>query len=389
MSESLLIDIGPLSCGCSDHVLDEMHKALAGDDDGLFKPHDSVYVKQLIEQLTDLGSTALSGLSADLTVWLEQKALGIAMAVPAPAEFFQWSPARASKVLTYLSGKAMETWAASDYVLLVEYLVHAYFPESFPGQVAELGVKQAAVMGKVQAIAPGLTEAQAAALLAHFSHGLTGQALNMADINYSIIDYGMANCCSHVTGFTDSLRYRLKRTILEHEKSVRLEGKQPAHALQTQLFDQFSECNKDWRRLALTEVGEMANQGMVASMPIGQKMKRLEQYAGACPFCKKIDGKVVTVVDPRAKDKNWDTQIWAGKDNVGRSASPYKRVGGQLVKRLPSEMWALPSGLAHPHCRGTWIPVGFEGVADEFTLWLDGFFGDKNATGKKHAAIAD
>jgi hypothetical protein len=375
MSDTLLIDIGPLSCGCSDYVLDEMHKALAegDDDDGLFRPHESVYVRQLVEQITGKGQGALNGLSSDLMSWLEQKAAGMSLPVPPPAEFFQWSPARADKVFAYLSGKAMGTWVASDYVLLVEYLIHAHFPSAFPDQVAELGVKQAAIMGKVQAVAPGLTEAQAAALLAHFSAGFVGQALNMADINYSVIDYGLANCCAHVTGFTDSVRSKLKRTILEHEKAIRLEGKQPEHSLQTKLFDQFSEFNKDWRRLALTEPGEMANQGMIASMPEGKKMKRLEQYAGACPFCRKIDGKVVTVVDPRKKDKNWDTEIWPGKDNVGRSASPYKRVGGQLVKRTDAEMWKIPAGLAHPHCRGLWLPVSGPAGDDQFSGWLFDF----------------
>lgn len=370
MNETLLIDIGPLSCCESDHILDEMHKALSSDDDGLFRPHESVYIRQLVEQITGKGADALTNLSSDLMGWLKQKSLGLSVVVPAPAEFFQWSPARADRVLSYLSGKAMSTWAASDYVLLVEYLVHSHFPANFPEQVAELGVKQAAVMGKVQALAPGLTEAQAAILLNHFSKGFTTVALNMADINYSIIDYGMANCCAHVTGFTDSVRYKLKRTILEHEKSIKLEGKPPEHSLQTKLFDQFGELNKDWRRIALTEPGEMANQGFVDSMPYGQKLKRLEQYRGACPFCLKIDKKVVTVVDPKKKDKNWDTEIWSGKDNVGRSASPYKRVGGQLVKRSDDELWRIPAGLAHPHCRGLWMPTTAPAQDDENTGWL-------------------
>lgn len=379
MSESLLIDIGPLSCCGTDHVLSEMHKALSEDDDGLFRPHESVYIRQLVEQITGKGADALSGLSSDLLGWLANKSAGLSIAVPAPAEFFQWSPDRAEKVFAYLAGKVIDTWAASDYILLVEYLIHAHFPTTFPEQIAELGAKQAAVMGKVQAVAPLLTEGQAAALLAHFSAGFTGQALNLSDINYSIIDYGIANCCSHVTGFTDSVRFKLKRTILEYEKTTRLEGRQPAHSLQTQLFDQFAECNKDWRRLAITEAGEMANQGMIASMPEGQKMKRLEQYAGACPFCRKIDGKVVTVVDPRKKDKNWDTEIWPGKDNVGRSASPYKRIGGQLVKRSDAELWKIPSGLAHPNCRGLWIPTSGPAIDDQLSGWLFDFLNNKAA----------
>jgi hypothetical protein len=123
----------------------------------------------------------------------------------------------------------------------------------------------------------------------------------------------------------------------------------------------------------------MANQGFVSSMPDGKKLKRLEQYQGACPFCRKIDGRVVTVVDAAKNDKNWDTEIWPGKDNVGRSASPYKRVGGQLVKRTDAELWKIPAGLAHPHCRGLWLPVSGPAVQDDFSGWLFDFLKQKKA----------
>jgi len=49
----LLIDIGPLSCGCSDHALEYLHKAMAGEpgDDGIWAPHESdPFVRELIER---------------------------------------------------------------------------------------------------------------------------------------------------------------------------------------------------------------------------------------------------------------------------------------------------------------------------------------------------
>ncbi len=49
--------------------------------------------------------------------------------------------------------------------------------------------------------------------------------------------------------------------------------------------------------------------------------------------------------------------VWPGKNNIGRRASPRKRVVDVLVERDPDEMWWLPAGLAHPHCRGRWVVV--------------------------------
>ena len=46
-----------------------------------------------------------------------------------------------------------------------------------------------------------------------------------------------------------------------------------------------------------------------------------------------------------------------GKSNLGRSASPRKRVGGALVERLPAERWWIPAGPVHPNCRGFWAVV--------------------------------
>jgi len=104
--------------------------------------------------------------------------------------------------------------------------------------------------------------------------------------------------------------------------------------------------------------------GFIAGLEPGKKVKRVEQYLGACQFCQKIDGVMAMVVDLRKADK----------DNVDRSASLYKRNGGTLVKRSDDELWKLPAGLARPHCRGTWISLDGPTVDDKFTLWLDGLF---------------
>jgi hypothetical protein len=143
--------------------------------------------------------------------------------------------------------------------------------------------------------------------------------------------------------------------------------------LRTKLFDQFGTLNRDWRRIAITEAGEAMLQGQIAALPYGTKVKRVERYTNACAFCRSIDGRVATVVDPAKPEKDTEREVWVGKNNIGRSASPKKRVGDMLVARPPEEMWHLPAGLAHPHCRGRWVvleSVDQPGDDPAFADWL-------------------
>ncbi len=119
----------------------------------------------------------------------------------------------------------------------------------------------------------------------------------------------------------------------------------------------------------MTETGECLVMGMVAAQTPGTKVKRHEAYKGACSWCKSIDGKVFTVVSEDAPAKDGETEIWVGKTNVGRSASPRMRQGGHLVERPSAEMWWPAAGLQHPHCRGGWLPLPSEkppNVSQEF-----------------------
>jgi hypothetical protein len=150
----------------------------------------------------------------------------------------------------------------------------------------------------------------------------------------------------------------MRSVVTSHLEQAALGGSPVGgSSLQTKLADEFATLNRDWRRIAITEAGEAQLQGYVASLKPGTRIKRVERYQNACSFCRGIDGKIATVVAADSPDKNPDTMVWPGKNNIGRSASPRKRVGDVLVPREPNEMWWLPAGLAHPHCRGRWVPT--------------------------------
>lgn len=368
---SILIDIGPLSCGCSDHALELLHKALVEDDD-IWRDHENVFIRELVKRVSKKGLVNFDELKKELLSWIEKKSVGPEMPKPAVGIVGRWTKNELAAVHAYLSGIPQGKWTAQDYQLLVDFLVQTYFPDS-PVKWADYIVKRSVLMGKIQSVAETVSEKQAKQLIDHFeTETAYAAAEKIAGLNKTIIDYGIAHCADLIQSIEDSARYQIKRIVLDYQKNLQL-GIKPEQSLQTRLFDTFAQLNRDWRRIAVTETGEMANQGFVASIAAGEKLRRVEQYQGACPFCRKWNGKVLTVVPADKPDKNWETEVWPGKTNFGRSVSPYKRVDGQLVKRSTAELLMPAAGLFHPHCRGMWLKVTKGKKPDEFTAWLDEF----------------
>lgn len=399
----LLIDIGPLSCNCSDNALEMLHKAMQEDGDDIFRPHENLFIRQLVEQMSAKGTDALSHFQDELLRWLDSTPAGSPRPKPAASGLVRWTPSEMMAVRLYFASLPKQSWTMHDYGLLIDYLVQRYFPDD-PSHMADYFIKRAMLMGRAQAAAENITEEQAEKMLEHFRNEQElARIERKANLDKAILDYGTERCADAIQSMTDKTRSAIKQVILDHQKAV-MTGAVPEKAaspdgtgtdgpptgepatggegkagtaqqsLQSKLFDRFAELNRDWRRIAITEIGENANQGMVAATPYGSQLRRIEQYQGACPFCKKYNGRILTVVDPKKKDKDWDREIWLGKTNVGRSVSPYKRTPNGLVKRTDAEMWKPSAGLFHPHCRGTWVKVG-KPVAgnDDFQDWLNGF----------------
>ena len=380
----LLIDIGPLSCGCSDDVLEYMHKALGDDDHDIWRPHESPFIRDLIEKWTSFGLDRLGKILAELMRWIKGGFHKPSKnPVPKPKMFARWDKNELEGAKLYLEALPPEAFTLDDWMMVVDYLVQKYLPQDVLMDDAKWQVTRASMMGRVQKHMPEMAAVAAGAAAAKMPVDLNviQRDFGMTSVQRAAIEFGQARCCQYVTNVAESARVKMKLAVVGWKKEE-FEGVPSAMAkrnLEGKLLDEFAVLNKDWRRIALTEAGEMANQGFVASMPIGQKLKRMEQYAGACPYCRKIDQKVVTVVEATKQDKNYDTEIWAGKDNIGRSASPLKRVGGQLVRRPDSELWSIPAGLAHPYCRGRWAKVSDAKPTDDqkFADWLNNHFKKK------------
>jgi len=373
-AKPLLIDIGPLSCGCTDHALENIYKALSepvsGDD--IWAPHHDPYVRDHIEAVTARGLSILGAVLDDLLLFISGGHLAKA-GYPD-----RWTPEQLAAVRSQLETKGSDHFDLADWLLLVDWLIQRHLPPETIITEAEYLAVRSVFAGRIQAAMDGqsLSDAQKAGLVAMAPDSLTGVATfgKPEGLEAAVLKFANARAAEYITDIGERARHRIKSIIISHEEGAAIGSPDATVSkLQQQLFDEFSILNRDWRRVAITEAARNANEGFVASMPTGGKVKRIEAYPTACHFCKKIHGMVFNVVSPSKENKDDWTEVWPGKDNHGRSASPRKRVSNKLIERTDAEMWRPAAGVQHPHCRGTWVRVGevSANVDPDFKQMLD------------------
>lgn len=369
-----LIDLGERS---TNDALEVMCKATHDHDADIWQPHDSPLISRLIELFTQRGLDRLDAFRTELLAWSTGARFAPAverMARPI-GTMERWTTGELSLVKLYLQHLPAVEWTLDDHMMAVDMLVQHYLPSDDLRSEAEWLSTRASLMGRVQANMEHVTTDQADTLLAAMPSTVAEAiaAYGGTRTQQATMDYARVRCAENVRDLADNARHRMRTVIADHvqerELGVAVVG---GSSLETKLLDNFGTLNRDWRRIAVTEAGEAQTAGYVASLPVGVKVKRIEQYRNACAFCRSIDGRIMEVVDPAAPEKNGETQIWVGKSNVGRSASPRKRVGAVFKEREQEEMWWVPVGLSHPHCRGRWLPTIQDRPGDDpiFGNWL-------------------
>lgn len=362
----VLFDLGPLSEDQTDHALEAIYKAqsdLPPEQADIWEPHHSPFVRELIERFTDRGLTRIEAVRRSLVDWESGSRHVPSKTIPdRPGLHGRWSPDEIALARLYLESLPPAEWLLDDWLLAAELAFQQYLPPDFAWTEADWLAKRAVLMGRVQASMAEISEVGATALLeAEAVPAATEKALQAA------VTYGRARAAENIVALSDGLRHRIRRVLIEHAevKALRVA---PESTLESRLLDDFGLANRDWRRIAITETTEVQGQGVIASLPIGSKVRRHEQYRGACKFCLKIHGMVFTVVPPDQPYKDPWRHFWVGKSNVGRSFSPRKRVGGLLIERDPEELAVPVPGAQHPHCFisptvGVYTSTGYKRIA--------------------------
>lgn len=371
----LFLDLIDLDEARTNDALEFVCKANHDHDGDIWLPMDSPLLKRMVELFTQRGLARLDAFRKELQAWVDGNRYTAGERIDRPAGLMErWNDAERSLVKLYLEHLPPAEWTLDDHMLAVDYLAQRYFPADDMRTEAEWLATRASLMGRVQEQMGQVTEKQADNLLMTMP---TTVAAAMAEFGVTAfqratMEFATTRCAENVRHLTENVRHAMRGIIAEHVTDRMLGANGPGSSLETKLLDAFGVLNRDWRRIAVTEAGEAQTQGYIASLPVGSKVKRVEQYRNACAFCRKIDGRVCTVVEPGSKDKDPENSVWVGKTNVGRSASPRKRIGNVFREREPDEMWWIPAGLAHPHCRGRWVTVAEAHPGDdpEFAEWL-------------------
>ena len=372
---SPIIDISGLSCGCADHTLEVLSKAISEDGPDIWSAHENPFITRLIELFTERGLLRTDKVKTEFSAWMAgdhyEHRLNM---VPRPGMMPYWTKPELGLVKTYLENIHPSLYTLEDWDYLISYLIQRYLPVDELMTDAEWLVSRSYLLGKAQAHLGTITPLVADTLMTALPLTIAqaGITFRLADAEQQILSYGKLHACEAVVSMTDVARHSLKRVVLDHMAKV-ASGDQAVTTgqLQQQLFDNFASMNRDWRRIATTEATELSGQGVIASLPAGAKVRRMEMYHGACGFCKKIDGMIFNVVDPAKPDKDDWADMWVGKNNIGRSGSPRKRTENGLELRQPHELWIPVPGANHPHCRGQLIPLNNgEAVTDDFSRWF-------------------
>jgi hypothetical protein len=384
MQKPLLLDVGGLSCGCTDHVLETLHKATAETptENALWRSHEDRFISEHIDSVTGrIQARLLAILNALLQV---HGILDPGVLAKARPPWLRWDADQAAAVRAYIEAKNPDDYTLDDWLLVAEMIINQYLPDGVLAEEAQYLAVRSALLGKIKqhSEASGVDySGDMVRLSGLLPHQFTAvrQGVPLSDIESLGLEFAVARAGELVSDLSDAVRRRVKAVIIEHQQGMAMgEPGASLWSLQSSLLDEFGILNRDWRRVALTEAGRNANEGYIAALPTGARVRRVEAYEGACSFCRAINGRVFTVVDPGKKDKDGATEVWVGKTNVGRSASPRKRVNGELVERLPSELWWVASGVQHPNCRGGWsmLEETPADVAPEFAQWMDELLGD-------------
>ena len=146
---------------------DDLHKArIPGDDEhDIWRPHESAFIRWLVEKWTSSGLDRFGALRAELSQWVEGTAPRRTAKVPSrPSMMSRWSTEKIVASRLYLQSIPIDTFTIDDWMLLVDYLVYRYLPDDAVIKEAQWQVARASMMGRVQANMAAISAAAAGRL---------------------------------------------------------------------------------------------------------------------------------------------------------------------------------------------------------------------------------
>jgi len=163
-----------------------------------------------------------------------------------------------------------------------------------------------------------------------------------------------------ITNASPVQRQKVREIILDTEDPWQVEQR---------LIDDFGDLNRDWRKIAVTERAILLSERHLAQFhdPSSFESKRRDKdknvkwlpHPGSCIYCRALNGRVFTVVEPSKTHKDPEKEVWVGKigENFGRRLNPYKRLPSGRLRLRTSDEKKAPVMPLHEHCRCCWVTI--------------------------------
>lgn len=176
-----------------------------------------------------------------------------------------------------------------------------------------------------------------------------------------------------MTNTTQSTIQTVREALVENIKRNG-DGKQIVSKLRELVKDDVGEINRNWKRVCVTEANSIFANGYLAMMKEGDYVVGMSM-PDACGHCLEvINGQVYKVRKDTPPDYSnmkgdeyekwahvWETEVWEGKNNFGRSTSIRKRIDKNLGNKESNltekehHEYSMPAIPDHPNCRCRWV----------------------------------
>lgn len=141
------------------------------------------------------------------------------------------------------------------------------------------------------------------------------------------VEHASIRAGDKLTEINDKHRAGVRQLIIQAQNE-----RWSAQRLAQALFDKFGEQNRDWRRVAITELAMASNDAFVAGCSEGDELW-VPPVQDSCNYCKKFIENKSFIVTTNV-DADPLKYIWVGKSNYGRTVKEW-----------------IPCVPLHPNCR--------------------------------------
>lgn len=228
---ALFIDVYQLSQAATDDALEHIFKSTHDHDSGIWNPHESLLIRRLVELFTKRGLDRLSAVREQILKWeAGDHHKPTTAPVPRPGMMERWNEAELALVRLYLESLPPSEWSLDDHMMSVDFVVQRYLPATELKTEAEWLTTRAGMMGKVQANLAGaaVTQKTADAVLAALPSTVEAASslFSLPKIMRQTLDFARARCAENVRALAESVRHRLRGTIVQHleDKQTQVPG---------------------------------------------------------------------------------------------------------------------------------------------------------------------